>query len=61
MRLFFKRYQVLTFLSYERTDLGEQYKQMAENEYAYIKKHIKSQISRNSNDTSDAILLTNKT
>ena len=50
----------LTFLSYERTDIGEQYKQMAENEYAYIKKHIKSQISRTTGDASDSFLLTDK-
>ena len=50
----------LTFLSYERTDIGEQYKQTTENEYAYIKKHIKSQISRNSGDANDAYLLSDK-
>ena len=49
----------LTFLSYERTDLGEQYKQRAENEYFYIKQHIKSQISRCSVDA-DTLLLHEK-
>ena len=46
----------LTFLSYERTDLGEQYKQRAENEYFYIKQHIKSQISRCSVDANTLLL-----
>ena len=49
----------LTFLSYERTDLGEQYKQRAENEYFYIKQHIKSQISMCSVDA-DTLLLHEK-
>ena len=49
----------LTFLSYERTDLGEQYKQRAEDEYFYIKQHINSQISRCSVDA-DTLLLHEK-
>ena len=46
----------LTFLSYERTDLGEKYKQILEKEHNYINEHIKSQISRNSMDASTLLL-----
>ena len=41
----------LTHLSYERTKLGEQYKQSAEKEQQYIDKHI-----RNSLDPSNFLL-----
>ena len=41
----------LTYLSYERTELGEQYKQSAEKEQQYIDKHI-----RNSLDPSNFLL-----
>ena len=37
----------LTYLSYERTELGEQYKQSAEKEQLYINKHIRNSLDPN--------------
>ena len=47
----------LTSLSYERTHLGEEYKQRERiKEHFYINEHIKSEISRNSADASTLLL-----
>ena len=47
----------LAFLSYERTDLGEEYKQREKiKEHLYIQEHINSQISRNSFNASTLLL-----
>ena len=47
----------LTFLSYERTALGEEYNQRQRiKEHFYINEHVKSEISRNSVDASTLLL-----